>query len=107
MDGRIVIVGAGSVGCFVGGLWRNAGLDVAFIARPAVAAEIAANGMRLTDCDGGDIRLEPAGLDVFTDPERLSEAAFVVLAVKSPATRAATSSSRTGPPRPTTVASRR
>ena len=99
MDERIVIVGAGSVGCFVGGLWRNAGLDVAFIARPAIAAEIAANGMRLTDCDGGDIRLQSAGLDVSTDPERLSEAGLVVLAVKSPATRdAAADITRHAPP---------
>ena len=35
---RIAILGAGSVGCFIGGCWQAAGLPVTFIGRPKIAA---------------------------------------------------------------------
>ena len=48
----IVVAGAGSIGCFVGGMLASAGRRVSLLARPRVIAEIAHEGIRLTDCDG-------------------------------------------------------
>ena len=53
----IVVAGAGSIGCFVGGQLAAAGRDVRFLARPRVAAELAAHGLTLTDREGGEVRL--------------------------------------------------
>ena len=42
---RIVVLGAGSVGCFIGGAWQAEGLPVSFIGRSRIANDIAANGL--------------------------------------------------------------
>ena len=81
---RIAVFGAGSVGCFVGGLWRNAGLDVTLIGRPAVRDALADNGLRLTGHDGLDIALH--GVPFETGPSAMAEAELVVVTVKSTAT---------------------
>ncbi|WP_164743013.1 2-dehydropantoate 2-reductase [Mesorhizobium sp. Z1-4] len=84
MAPHITIFGAGSVGCFVGGLWRNAGLDVTLIGRPAVRDAIRDNGLRLTGHDGLDIALR--GVPFETGPSAMAEAGLVVVTVKSTAT---------------------
>ncbi|MCB1453868.1 MAG: 2-dehydropantoate 2-reductase, partial [Rhizobiaceae bacterium] len=81
---RIAVFGAGSVGCFVGGLWRNAGLDVTLIGRPAVRDALADNGLRLTGHDGLDIALH--GVPFETAPSAMAEVELVVVTVKSTAT---------------------
>ena len=43
-DRPIGIAGAGSIGCFVGGMLAAGGRNVALLARPRVIAEIEANG---------------------------------------------------------------
>ena len=70
---RIAVFGAGSVGCFVGGLWRNAGLDVTLIGRPAVRDALADNGLRLTGHDGLDIALH--GVPFETAPSAMAASA--------------------------------
>src|ERR1700748_2465174 len=47
-DRPVAIAGAGSIGCFVGGMLAAAGRDVALLARPRVIEEITDNGVRLT-----------------------------------------------------------
>ena len=42
----IGIAGAGSIGCFVGGMLAAGGRCVALLARPRVIAEIESNGLR-------------------------------------------------------------
>jgi 2-dehydropantoate 2-reductase len=49
---KIAVVGAGSIGGFVGGRLAAAGEDVTFIARGANLAAICANGMRVIGEDG-------------------------------------------------------
>ena len=44
----IGVAGAGSIGCFVGGMLAAGGRRVALLARPRVIAEIERNGLRLT-----------------------------------------------------------
>ncbi len=82
----IVIAGAGSVGCFVGGVLAHGGADVRFLGRERIAAMILEHGLRVTDHEGLDARIEPADLKVSTDPAILSEADIVFVTVKSGAT---------------------
>jgi 2-dehydropantoate 2-reductase len=83
---RIVVAGAGSIGCFVGGLLAAAGRDVAFLARPRIRDELATYGLSLTDCDGGAWRLEPSRLSLHVDSAILAGADLVLVTVKSGAT---------------------
>ena len=53
--GRTIgMAGAGSIGCFVGGMLAAGGRRVALLARPRVIAEIEANGLRPTSFEGFD-----------------------------------------------------
>ena len=45
---RFLIVGAGSIGGYVGGSLALAGHEVTFVARPAIAAELSARGLSIT-----------------------------------------------------------
>jgi ketopantoate reductase len=53
-DQTIGIAGAGSIGCFTGGMLAAGGRRVALLARPRVIAEIEANGLRPTSFEGFD-----------------------------------------------------
>ncbi len=86
---RIVIHGAGSIGCWIGGTWRAAGLDVALLGRAGVRDEIAANGLTLTDIEKRRIELRPDEVAFGIHPKLLREADIVVLTVKSMGTAAA------------------
>ena len=83
---RIVVAGAGSIGCFVGGLLAASGRDVGFLARPRMVAELRASGLTLTDCDGGERHVAAGALDVTDDPAILAGADIVLVTVKSGAT---------------------
>jgi 2-dehydropantoate 2-reductase len=89
MSRKIAVLGAGSIGCFIGGLWQAAGFDVILIGRDAVAAEVARSGMRLTDHAGLDLRLEPKSIRFSVSPGALAEADLILLTVKSTGTEAA------------------
>jgi 2-dehydropantoate 2-reductase len=85
VDGdRVAILGAGSVGCFIGGCWQAAGLPVTFIGRPRVAKDIAANGLTVSDYSGWQKRL--TDVDYRAEPSDLAEANIIALTVKSGAT---------------------
>jgi 2-dehydropantoate 2-reductase len=83
---RIVVHGAGAVGCWIGATWAASGLDVAFLGRPGIAAEIAADGMTVTDCDGGRIELPGESVRFHTRPRALKDADIILLAVKGTGT---------------------
>ena len=80
---RITVLGAGSIGCFVGGVWQSAGLPVTFIGRPKLSHDIAAHGLTLTDYSGREVRLPPESVDYRCSPEALAEADVILVAVKS------------------------
>ena len=84
---RVVVHGAGSVGCFVGGCWQAAGVPVSFFGRQTLATEIAEHGLSLTDFTGRQTRLD--AVDYRTDPAVLAEADIIALTVKSGATEEA------------------
>ena len=83
---RIVFLGAGLIGCFVGGCWHAAGLNVAFFGRRSVAGEIAQHGLALSDHTGWQRNIPAKQIDFSFDPSILANADIVVVTVKSTAT---------------------
>ena len=81
---RIVVAGAGSIGCFVGGLLQNTGHDVTYLGRPRILDALRDNGLRLTDFTGLDAAITPGALT--EDPACLATADVILVAVKSGAT---------------------
>jgi 2-dehydropantoate 2-reductase len=81
--GKITVFGAGSVGCYVGGSWKAAGLDVSFVGRERLAGDIAKHGLTLSDSAGWSHKLEPGDIDYQTDPAALGDANIILLCVKS------------------------
>ena len=81
---RVAILGAGSVGCFIGGCWQAAGVPVTFIGRQRLADDIARHGLTVSDYSGWQRRLDDA--DYRADPAALAEADIVAVCVKSGAT---------------------
>ncbi len=89
MDGgpRIAVLGAGSVGCFIGGCWQAAGLPVTFVGRGRIAEDVRNNSLTLTDYTGWQTRLPE--VDYRAEPGALGEADIILLTVKSADTAAA------------------
>jgi len=87
LPGPVAVMGAGSVGCHVGGLLQAAGADVHFIGRPRGLQALREHGLTLTDLDGGRTDLPAAALQLHAAPP--PQAGLVLLCVKSGATAAA------------------
>ncbi|MEU7765750.1 2-dehydropantoate 2-reductase [Nocardia sp. NPDC049190] len=86
MKNRVLVVGAGSIGTFVGGKLGVAGADVTLVGRAWLLDEITSSGLRLTDLDGGDDVLAADEFHVATEPEDVGSADLVLVTVKSAAT---------------------
>ena len=85
---RIVVAGAGSIGCYVGGLLTAGGRSVTLLCRERVAAELREHGLHLTSLDGLDLEVGADALTIETDPALAFEMADLLLVtVKSGATR--------------------
>jgi 2-dehydropantoate 2-reductase len=84
----IGVAGAGSIGCFVGGMLAAGGKRVTLLARPRVIAEIEQNGLRLTSFDGAEHRLAANQLALSENPDAFADAAIVLVTVKSADTAA-------------------
>lgn len=83
MTFRVVVLGAGSIGLYVGGKLAAAGADVTFVGRPRLLDEISASGLRLTDLDGHDDKVSPDAFHLATSPEAAAQADLVLICVKS------------------------
>jgi 2-dehydropantoate 2-reductase len=79
----IGIAGAGSIGCFVGGMLAAGGRRVALLARPRVIGEIETHGLRLTSFDGYDRHLAANQFTLSENPGVFADAAVVLVTVKS------------------------
>jgi 2-dehydropantoate 2-reductase len=82
-DRTIGVAGAGSIGCFVGGMLAAGGRRVALLARPRVIQEIERNGLRLTSFEGLDRTIASNQLTLSEDPGVFADAAVVLVTVKS------------------------
>jgi len=85
--GPVLVMGAGSVGGYVGGCLQATGAEVHFVGRPRMLNAWRAHGLRVTDQDGRDERLPPAALRLWAAVPAGVAPALVLLAVKCGATR--------------------
>lgn len=83
---RIVVAGAGSIGCFVGGMLARGAQDVTLLVRPYMLEELSRQGILLTDFGGLDEALSPDAVQLVLKPEAMAEADIILVTVKSSAT---------------------
>ena len=83
MPDRIVVAGAGAIGCFVGGMLAEAGCNVTLLARPRVIDDITQHGLRLTDFGGLDRVVAAQSLTMSDDAAILRDADIILVTVKS------------------------
>ena len=84
---RVLVMGTGSVGGFVGGSLQAVGVPVQFVARPRMAQALREHGLVLTDLQGQRLTLPAAELQILdTLPANDPPPELVLLAVKSGAT---------------------
>ncbi|WKA28342.1 2-dehydropantoate 2-reductase [Bradyrhizobium roseum] len=84
----IGIAGAGSIGCFVGGMLAAGGRPVALLARSRVIAEIEAHGLRPTSFEGFDQVIARGRFALSENPSVFADAGIVLVTVKSADTAA-------------------
>ncbi len=82
-DLKIVVAGAGTIGCFVGGLLASDGCDVTLLARRRIGQEIRAHGLTLTDFNGMAHKVDADALMLSEKPNCFAEADIILVTVKS------------------------
>jgi 2-dehydropantoate 2-reductase len=105
LPGAVLVMGAGSVGCYVGGRLLAAGAEVHFVARPRVLHDLQAQGLTVTDLEGGRSHTPAAGLHLHGAVPAGLAPALVLLCVKSGATAQAAAELAAQLPAGTTVLS--
>lgn len=83
---HIVIVGAGSIGCYLGGRLLDAGASVTMVGRPRLHQVFETIPLRASDYLGYDAAVPLAPYQFTTSPEPVAHADLVLLTVKSAAT---------------------
>jgi 2-dehydropantoate 2-reductase len=86
--GALLVMGAGSVGCFIGGSLQSAGAPVHYVGRKRVLDALRVQGLTLTDLSGRRTHLAPASLEL-SETVPACAPSLVLLCVKSAATREA------------------
>lgn len=86
---RIGVLGAGSIGCYLGGRLMAAGHDVRLIGRQSLVDDIARSGLSITDCDGFKTHLGADRALIDIDAKALADCNVVLVTVKSKDTEAA------------------
>lgn len=83
---RVAVLGAGLIGCYIGGRLASGGADVTLIGRARVLGPIRTQGLRVTDLTGADISVPPGQLRLSEDAAALAGADLVIVSVKSQGT---------------------
>lgn len=84
--GEILVMGAGTVGCFIGGSLAAAGVPVCLVGRARVLQGVARQGLTLTDLDGAAHRVPASALRISESIPAGAKPSLVLLTVKSAAT---------------------
>ena len=83
LNSRIVIAGAGSIGCYLGGRLALAGRNVTLLLRETLAGPMAEHGLRVSGVDQSDQLVPPGSLALATDAGASFAAAdIIVITVK-------------------------
>ncbi|MBW0146640.1 2-dehydropantoate 2-reductase [Marinobacter arenosus] len=83
---RIVVFGAGSVGCYVGGRLISGGADVVMIGRARISQTLKDHPLVLTDYEGFEFETQLTPEQFTEDPAQAATADLVLITVKSAAT---------------------
>lgn len=86
------VLGAGSIGCWVGGRLAAGGADVVLIGRPRLLDAVGRHGLTVGDADADHAHVPADRLTLTTDPTALTTADVVLVTVKSRDTAAAAAS---------------
>ncbi|MEM7301338.1 MAG: 2-dehydropantoate 2-reductase [Pseudomonadota bacterium] len=86
---KIGIVGAGSIGCYVGGLLAQSGAHPRFLARPHQFTALRENGLTISSLSGDEYSADSAQFGVSGDVSDLNDTDIVLVCVKSGDTAAA------------------
>jgi 2-dehydropantoate 2-reductase len=89
LPGPVLVMGAGTIGCYLGGRLAAAGVTVDFVGRPRVLATLREHGLAVSDLDGFKHALPAATLRLHDAVPADARPALVLLCVKSGATREA------------------
>ena len=79
---QIGVLGAGAIGCYIGGSLQRAGHAVTLIGRPRVLDPIREHGLALRDLDGEVVRIAAETLRCAEDPRALADCDLVLVACK-------------------------
>jgi len=80
---KVAVLGAGSIGAYIGAALIDAGGDVVMIGRARMAQQIGEHGLHLTDLHGGATSLLPQRVNYAQDPAALADADLILVTVKS------------------------
>eukprot|EP01137_Pigoraptor_chileana_P028364 Opistho-2@12246 len=86
MSVTVLIMGAGSVGCYLGGVLAAAGLQVHFVGRPRVLKDLRAQGLTVSDLSGRRHHIAPGELHLHDSAPPGLTPTVTLLCVKSGAT---------------------
>ena len=86
MAGPVLVMGAGSIGCYVGGRLLAAGTPVVFVGRTRVLGDLRRAGLTLSSLDGERAHMDAERLVLADSPPPDLRPALVLLTVKSGAT---------------------
>ena len=84
--GPVLVMGAGTIGCYLGGCLQAAGVPVVFVGRPRVLAALREHGLTLSDLDQHHRHIAAAALALHARVPAGIAPRLVLLAVKSGAT---------------------
>lgn len=84
----VAVVGAGSIGCYLGGRLQATGTAVRFIGRERIRDMLHRHGLHLTDWQGADHRVAAETVDFHTALAAADAAPVLLVTVKSGATEA-------------------
>lgn len=85
---RVGIIGAGSIGCYVGAALLMGGAEVSFLGREHIAATVAEHGLRISDFRGLNHHIPSAQLRFYTDIAAMADRDCIIVTVKSGDTEA-------------------
>ena len=80
---KIAVLGAGSIGCYVGGALLATGADVMLIGRSRMQERLALSGLLLTDATSERVAHLPGSVPFTQDAGALADAQLILLTVKS------------------------
>ena len=105
VQATVLVMGAGSIGCWLGGRLQAAGATVHYVGRPRMLQALGSEGLALTDLQADPVTLPPAELRLHASVPVDLHPDLVLLCVKSGATAEAAAALQAALPAGTPVLS--